>query len=219
MWKLFFSDLLYKRTSFIIVYVISIVLGLVNYYLSDADFLYSFMANSIVTYFIVLTIIGTEDAKEKRGRMWVGTPIPLNQVAWFRLLSRLVVFLPMIGLWFLFHFWLDPANGTAGVWTMVTCAAAVFIFVTLFIIQADLGHYGRRVYRWVFGTTVILVFVFLVVSALGFNLFLFTPDVVRFGVYHKLFQTAQGAMIMLPVMAMMLWVSTRVYVNRQHYLA
>jgi hypothetical protein len=170
------------------------------------------MANTTITYFIAMAILGSEADGEKRTRFLAGLSATPRQLAMADLLYVTLFQLGMVILWIGLLLFVSEEAIPRTFWGMLSQNGLVLSVITIFIIHTHLGFYGEKKYpRFTYG--ILLTLALLVVGLVYFG---YINAVTRFLWRH--FMSASGALASMLLWLGLSYLSVISFVRRKSFL-
>jgi hypothetical protein len=212
MWHILKAELDYTKEGLLIMYTIAILFFIAAALWHDWD-VFGYMANTAITYFIVMGIIGSESDKEKRIRYYARLPVAPPQLGLVDLIYVTLLQLGMFLLW-LGLLLFKPESATARTfWGMLSLNGLLLSLIAVFIIHTHLGFYGAKKYKRItYG--ILLALALLVVGLIYFG---HINAVTRFLRSH--FVSVSGALVSTFLWLGLSYLSVIIFVRRKSYLA
>ncbi len=212
MWQILKTELAYTKEGLLFTYAITLLFFIAAAYWESWD-MFGFMANTTITYFIAIGIIGSEGDGEKRTRLLAGLPATPRQLAMVDLMYVALFQLGMALFWLgLLPFKPDEATPQT-FWGMFSQNSLLLSGITIFIIHHHLGFFGMKKYkRLTYGILLALALV-----VVGLVYFGYINAVARFLWRH--YRSASGALVSTLLWLSLSYLSVSLCVRRKSYLA
>jgi hypothetical protein len=212
MWHILKTELDYTKEGLLFTYAITALFFSAAAYWESWN-IFSFMANTMITYFIALAIIGSEGDGEKRTRLLAGLPIPPPRLAMADLLYVTLFQLGMVLFWIGLLLFKPEEATPQTFWGMFSLNSLVLSLINIFIIHTHLGFYGAKKYKYLsYG-----IWLALVLPVVGLVYFGYITAVARFLWRH--FMSASGALSSTLLWLGLSYLSVISFVRRKSYLA
>ncbi len=212
MWHILKTELDYTKEGLMFAYAITALFFIAAAYWESWD-IFGFMANTTITYFIAMAILGSEAGGEKRTRFLAGLPISPLQFAMVDLLYVTLFQLGMVLFWIGLLLFKPEETTPRTFWGMLSQNGLVLSVITIFIIHTHLGFYGEKKYTRI-NYGILLALALLVVGLVYFG---HINAVTRFLWRH--FMSASGALASTLLWLGLSYLSVIVFVRRKSYLA
>ncbi|MGH7598135.1 MAG: hypothetical protein ACREOI_17420 [bacterium] len=211
MWHILKTELDYTKEGLLFAYAITLLFFCAALYWESWN-IFSFMANTTITYFIAMAILGSEADGEKRTRLLAGLPITPHQLAMVDLVYVTLFQLGMVVFWIGLLLFKPEEAIPRTFWGMLSQNGLVLSVITIFIIHTHLGFYGAKKYtRLNYG--ILLALALLVVGLVYFG---HINAVARFLWRH--FMSVSGALISTFLWLGLSYLSVIIFVRRKSYL-
>lgn len=212
MWHILKAELNYTKEGLLFAYAITLLFFMAAAYWESWD-IFDFMANTTITYFIAMGILGSEAEGEKRTRLLAGLPTTPRQLAMVDLVYVALFQLGMVIFWIgLLPF--KPEEATPQTfWGMFSQNGLLLSGITIFIIHHHFGFFGMKKYTRI--TYVILLALALVM--VGLIYFGYINAVARFLWRH--YRSASGALVSTFLWLSLSYFCVIIFVRRKSYLA
>jgi hypothetical protein len=212
MWQILKAELDYTKEGLMFAYAITALFFVAAAYWESWN-IFGFMANTTITYFIAMGILGSEADAEKRTRFLAGLPMTPHQLAIIDLLYVTLVQLGMVLFWTSLLLFKPEGTTPQTFWGMLSQNGLVLSVITIFIINTHLGFYGAKKYkRLTYG--ILLALALLVVGLIYFG---HINAVTKFLWNH--FVSVSGALASTLLWLGLSYLSLMIFVRRKSYLA
>lgn len=212
MWKIFNAEIRYHKLVLTIAYTIAMLFFVAAALWRDWD-IFGYMANTAITYFIAMGVIGSESDKEKRVRYHAGLPVTPTQLGLVDLIYVTLFQFGMILLWVILLFFKPQSATATTIWGMLSLNGLLLSLVNVLIIHTHLGFYGEKKYKRItYG--ILLALASLVVGLVYFG---HINAVARFLWRH--FRSVSGALVSTLLWLGLSYLSVVIFVRRKSYLA
>lgn len=162
--QLVFSEIRYHWWIYVIAYLSALLFTL----------LFSFTGKNITAlmlvtlgiFHLVLIATGIRHTREKRDRLVILLPVALRAAAFERIVFVLFFQICLLLLWIVFFMVEYDRTDLPVFWRMLSLNGFIFMYVLIFNINSDLGHYPGLRYRIRFWFYTILVFILFILPVL-----------------------------------------------------
>jgi len=211
MWHILKTEIDYTKEGLMFAYAITVLFFIAAAYWESWN-LFSFMANTAITYFIAMAILGSEADGEKRTRFLAGLPISPRQFAMVDLLYVTLFQLGMVLFWIGLLLFKPEEATPRTFWGMLSQNGLVLSVITIFIIHTHLSFFGAKKYTRL--NYVILLA--LILAAAGVAYFGDGKAVARFLWRH--YMSVSGALASTLLWLGLSYLSLIIFVRRKSYL-
>ncbi|UCE20466.1 MAG: hypothetical protein JSV84_09065 [Gemmatimonadota bacterium] len=161
MWHVLKADLQYHRLVIGTVYTIGIMMLIGDLALNIFD-IYMILGITTLSFYAGMWIIGATDNKEKRDRHQTALPNSIERQSTVRLMFCVLFQTGLLIMWLLLLLLKYAGDANRLVWDIFSINALNLIIIMLFVIYADLGEVGKKLYRYLFLGSVLLILFFLI---------------------------------------------------------
>ncbi|UCE06943.1 MAG: hypothetical protein JSW07_02570 [bacterium] len=205
MWKILKAELSYKKSGFIIAYVLALIVQIGEFYTQ--------VTSSMLIFFIAIGIMGSQSDKEKRDRLHSMLPIPIKKLAFIRMVFVVVFQLGFLVILISHFFSAYFGKDNSAFWTILIANGFILSVINIFIIYTELGFFNTKKYRFIF--LGIIGFI-LIAVALTLYLGFFRSFFVMGSNFAK---SPRDALIFNLICFGMFYLSYVLFIRRKSYLA
>ena len=218
MWKILKTEIRYHKMTITAAYaagVAFLIVAILSGILKRMDSpMATWSLMSVVTsaYIFLLIHIGSHDETEKRERLHALLPMPRQKLGITRMALLLLLQAGFSIIWVIGVMVAGKGLELSYLYYMLSSNAFFCLIVMLIAIFLDLGHFGKKNYRWIFASLWALLVILIIWLTLAGKIipvleFIFEP-----------YTTPAGAAIFVSIAGGLFYLDVVIYTRRKSYL-
>ncbi len=223
MLKLFFSEWRYNRNLAIFegVSYLSVFIFLMRDEYNNYNDVFAFMMFSMFfCFFIMFPISARRSIGEKRPRLEALLPISVKTLGQYYLFGLILYNSSIFILWIIFYLikYTQPEPGL--IWTMLSFSMHIYIIFLLAAIGGQYGHYFKKfrgIVAWLTFISSVSLGIFSI-STVKLTYSMKSIESPWLKTYLNLIKSPSGALFMILLAGLMLFLFYKLHVNRKYYL-
>jgi hypothetical protein len=218
---LVFNEIKYNWWIYSIAYLIALTFTAL-FFLAGKNIMILILV-TLGIFHLVLIATGMRHTKEKRDRLVASLPVTIGNTAIARIIFVLFFQMCLLPIWIIFFLGHYSSMGGAVFWRLLSLNGFVFIYVLIFSINADLGHYLQssrlRVRFWLYFLLVLLLCLMPEIIATYAEIMPMVWRSALFEFYQTFTHTGLSCLFIYTLAALMLFLSIRIFTARTSYTA